>query len=298
MQVKPNLAVRVWGAVDNRLRALRLAIRNRVSKRAAIGEATADVSLTSYGVRLQKVHLAIESIAAGRVRPRRLILWLADDLRETGLPRGLARLQRRGLEVRYAPDTRSFKKFLPYVMGAASFEVPLVTADDDVIYPRRWLADIVARHDEFRATGLSAVIAYRAHRFGIEAGRVLPYTQWARSEVLEPSVLNFATGVGGVLYPLTMLEALRDAACGFKDVCPDADDIWLHYVAIRSGHAIAQVPPLLRRDFPLIPSTQRSGSLWSSNIRRNDAQISATYPESVLRALSLAVDEEGASGSA
>ena len=37
------------------------------------------VSLTTYGTRSRKAYLAIESIAQGRLRPSRLILWIDDE---------------------------------------------------------------------------------------------------------------------------------------------------------------------------------------------------------------------------
>ena len=77
-----------------RLTAARLALRNRCSTASILGEAEAVVCLTSHGNRLDRVHLAIESVGRGRLRPRRLILWLDGQVEDHQLPQALRRFAR------------------------------------------------------------------------------------------------------------------------------------------------------------------------------------------------------------
>src|ERR1019366_9435926 len=114
-------------------------IRNRFSRRSALGTANVAVSLTSYGDRLETVHLTIESIARGRFRPKQLILWLAQDDYQGCLPPAVQRLRQRGLEVRSCEDVGPHTKYYPYVLSQTTYEYPLVTADDDLFYPSTWL---------------------------------------------------------------------------------------------------------------------------------------------------------------
>ncbi len=71
------------------------------------------VSLTSYGTRIGRVAYAIESIAAGTARPRRLVLWLDDPTRFAARPAALRRLERRGLEVRLTENLGPHTKYFP-----------------------------------------------------------------------------------------------------------------------------------------------------------------------------------------
>lgn len=97
------------------------------------------VSLTTYGRRARTAYLAIESIARGDVRPSRLILWIDEESLLNSPPKTILRLQKRGLEVKGCKNYRPHKKYYPFVESQESFNLPLVTADDDILYPRYWL---------------------------------------------------------------------------------------------------------------------------------------------------------------
>lgn len=255
---------------------------NRQARTPAVQPDGPVVSLTTYGPRLGLVHYTLESIAAGRLKPSRLVLWLDHALYDAGLPDTLRRLQARGLEVKATDDLLSHKKYYPQVASEPGSALPLVTADDDVIYPAYWLQALVdhsARHP-------GAITCFRAHCVGFEPdGRLAPYESWPGCRATVPSALHFTTGVSGVLYPDSMQQALREAGTGFLQVCPRADDIWLNLVALRSGHPVAQVTPLGRRFFEL-PGT-REGALARYNVQGggNDRQLAATYTESDLARL-------------
>jgi len=260
------------------------------------------VSLTTYGPRLNSVHLTIESIGCGRRKPSRLILWLDDERRFKDLPDGVRRLQTRGLEVCLAPNLGPHTKYYPYVASLSVHTVPLVTADDDIIYPRQWLDSLWRAY----VTEPSKINCYRAHVValgsippkvipqstetspleggGQDSGRlvILPYRVWPPCQSRESSWRHFATGVSGVIYPPRFLEFLRAQGLGFKNCCPKADDVWLHAMALRAGMRIRQIGRLPRH-FPVVPDTQVQGLVHFNSFNGgNDHQISETYVESDL----------------
>ncbi|WP_146236825.1 hypothetical protein [Curtobacterium sp. MCBD17_030] len=253
-----------------------LALQNLLSRSTVLGDAGADVSLTTYGIREGFVFLTIESIARGQIRPRRLLLWL-DERPIRKLPRSLRRLQRRGLEIFWTEDIGPYKKIIPYVQSQRSPDVSVVTADDDVLYPVDWLYKIV---QAARTQDSADVIAYRAHRFTMdqERGGAAPYNSWPECRSADASSLNFATGVSGVLYSSKFQGVLRAAGFEFKQSAPRADDVWLHAVALRHDMSVRQVVADPQY-FPPIPLIQRFGSLAATNVSRsgNDAQIATTY---------------------
>ena len=52
------------------------------------------VSLTTFGNRIHNVHLAIESIMQGTVKPNKIVLWLAEDeFKNKNLPKGQAKIR-------------------------------------------------------------------------------------------------------------------------------------------------------------------------------------------------------------
>lgn len=68
------------------------------------------VSLTSYGSRIKQAHRAIEAMGRGRLKPKRLILWLSEEDLVNPLPSTLKRLMQRRQEIISCKDYRSFKK--------------------------------------------------------------------------------------------------------------------------------------------------------------------------------------------
>ncbi|MFJ4295130.1 hypothetical protein [Curtobacterium sp. NPDC089689] len=226
------------------------------------------VSLTTYGARARAVHLTLASIGAGSVRPSRLIVWIDDGALLAEPPRGLRRLVARGVELRPCEDLGPHKKYFPYVCSLAQHRVPMVTADDDVLYPRRWLETLVAEH----VRRPDAVFAHRVNRITVEDDRVLPYDRWERATSAEVTPRNYAVGVKGVLYPPAFLDALRDAGDGFRSVAPGSSDTWLHHRSLRAAVPVLPVTALDGVVFWPIRGLRRSPALLDQNVRagRND----------------------------
>jgi len=267
----------------------RLMQRNLHSRESLLSADGPVVSLTTYEPRWQRVHYTIESIGCGRLRPSRLVLWIAPSVLQLGTPTTLQRLVARGLEIRTCEDVGPHKKYYPQVCEGAALR-GLVTADDDVLYWGDWLetlAEAAARRPAF-------VHAHRVEVMRFEAdGRFAPYARWPACRTTAPSPLHFLTGVGGVLYPCAMQEALRDAGDGFRECCPRADDIWLNAVAWRSGTQVCQTrvfSPLLFE----VPGTRAHG-LARENVQGggNDRQLQMTYtPDERARLHSLAMQAQ------
>lgn len=258
--------------------AATLRARARWSRTPLVGDAPVVVSMTSYGRRLRTVHLALESIGGGRVRPRRLILWLEDHDVVADPPPTLARLVARGLEILPTTDWGPHKKYYPYAASTSPHRIPLVTADDDVLYGWRWLAFLLERHRQHPQD----VIAHRAHRVVLEEARIAPYAAWEDLDPGEAGPRTFATGNAGVLYPPAMLNALREAGTAFTTCAPRADDVWLHATALRADVTVRPVSDGLT-SYRAVPGAGLGG-LRAANVLGggNDEQIAATYgPEEV-----------------
>lgn len=269
------------------LQVARLRRRNRYSSAPVISPSGPVVSMTSYGARLQSVHLALESIAAGSVLPSRLILWVDTAEALTNLSQGLRRLVARGLEICLSDNHGPHTKYYPYLLSMDTLDVPLATADDDQLYGKWWLEGLIRSYGE----DPHLVNCYRAHTIRLEGDSIAPYRTWSPCRSTKPSLLHFATGVSGVIYPPFFLRQLKEVGAGFIQGCPNSDDIWLHATALRAGVKIRQLWERQLR-FPFSPGTQDMG-LYHSNVLndRNDDQIRATYNSDDLRRLKAAASE-------
>lgn len=261
-------------------RARRMALLNRLSTASVNGDGPV-VSLTTHGARVKRVYVTIETIARGIVKPSQLILWLDDPKVAARPPRTLRRLQRRGLELRVSQNYGPHTKYFPYVFEREQFERALVTADDDMLYPITWLAGLAAANEAHP----DEILCYRARRMQVADGAIAPYLTWPLVGTTEASPLNFATGVSGALYPPRFLAQLKSLGDGFREKCPRADDVWLHWAAVSVGRSVRQIESEAK-NFPTVPRTQER-ALQDANVLGggNDAQIAATYTPQSIHAL-------------
>jgi len=234
-----SLALKVFLHAQILVYTIGLKMRNLTSRRPILGTCGVDVSITTYGDRTRQVWRTLETIGSGEVLPQKIYLWLEDEAMVLNPPPALRRLMRRGLEIKHCMDYGPHKKYFPYVMQER-LERPLVTADDDVLYPPGWLAGLVESQSP------DEVIAYRAKVMSDD-----PYVLWPLCTSALPSENFLATGVSGVLYPPRVLRALRQRGDEFMRVCPRADDFWLHYAAVTSGVLTRQVSELPATWWPI-----------------------------------------------
>jgi hypothetical protein len=258
-------------------------LRNHLGSKAVVEPRGPVVSLTTYDGRIKSVYLAIESIARGELRPSRLILWIDDEGLFNNLPATILRLKKRGLEVSPSKNYGPHTKYYPYLESQDEFNAPLVTADDDMIYPKYWLrklADAFSENPEFVNCFWAHVVAMNEHGIGQSQG-------WIQCSTTEPRYRHVAAGVTGVIYPPAFLMKLKHAGAAFEECCPKADDLWLHVQALRSGYKIRPILPRLPYfSFRGIPGTQHT-ALCFYNVEGlgNDRQINATYNDADIELL-------------
>ncbi len=262
----------------------RLRQRNEQTSDSILGDADVVVTLTSHGMRVNDAYYTLESIGRGTVRPRSVILYLQDQNTIDELSEPMLKLVERGLEVRLSDNFGPHTKYFPYVSAIPRHERPLVTADDDTIYPKSWLHDLTSGWRRLPA-GAKEVLCIRSKTILLDDEGFEPYERWPFTIGDEASILHFATGVGGVVYPPELLDRLRDAGDDFVDKCLKADDVWLHATAIRNGFMIRQLGTMSEHP-PAIPSG-KGIALWRDNVTQggNDRAIALTYTDADLAAL-------------
>jgi hypothetical protein len=203
------------------------------------------VSLTTIAPRLPALDFVLTSLLDQSLPPERVVLAISHEpyLLDPGIGeadlspfvRSLAASGR--LEILDVPNTGSYRKLMPLL--ARGFDTPqwIATADDDVLYPRRWLEGLA----ETAMSSLKpAVAAYRCRAITAGPdGAILPYADWPlvncgpKPEAAAGRHL-FPTGRGGVLYRSDFfpgdidLEALRRLA-------PAQDDLAFRMATLAAG---------------------------------------------------------------
>lgn len=183
------------------------------------------VSLTSYPARIPGCHRTIQSLLEQNVAGNNVVLWLAREEfpgLEKDLPSELLTLVGDKFHIEWCDNLYSYKKLIPAL--AKYPDKVIITADDDVIYPQKWLQGLLDEH----LTTPNEVLAYRGRTFSVQPDGSIPrYRDWPVNDVFARENSFFLpTGVGGVLYPPRIF--FQDVAQSdvFLDICRHGDDLW------------------------------------------------------------------------
>ena len=225
------------------------------------------ISLTTIPSRLNKVWLTIESLLRQSKKPDKIILWLAEDeFHGIDLPEVLKGQQKRGLEIRYCKNLKSYKKFF-YTMLEHPNDYVLVV-DDDFIYSEKLLAEMMKASIE----NPDSIVCNRAHKIRMDKNGVFPYFRWIwyenrRIKEEYPSFHNFLTSGGGTLFPVWLLDKEIFREDVFIKIAPTADDVWLNFNAWRSRLKVVMTRGVLGYMIPI--HNNSDAGLYLKNLARN-----------------------------
>lgn len=229
------------------------------------------VSLTSFPARINDIWICIETILRQSYKPNMIILWLAEEqFPEKKLPENLLKLQERGLIIKYCDDLKSHKKY--YYTLKEYPNANIITLDDDSYYPENVLENLIKLHKE---SG-NSICANRAHKIAYTInGEIKPYRKWFHNykRLLNPSHILVPTGVGGVLYPANSLDPRILNKEIFKNICFQADDLWLKAHAYMNDSMVI-TSKKFNKDLIAVSKTQNEKLLSNNSFGGgNDEQL-------------------------
>lgn len=233
------------------------------------------VSLTSYGVRLQKAYLAVESLLSQSFKPNKIVLSLSHDIKYDDIPVLLKNQEKRGLELNFCKDLRSFTKLIPVLKKYP--DSIIITIDDDMIYPYDFVEYLVKAYIE----DPSKIYFYYGYKMSVDKYKnPLPYLKWCESPAVDSSLLNLPTGVDGILYPPECFfeDVTKDEL--FLKLCPHEDDLWFKVMTMLKGCECKYVPRALnpRKEFIPLPTSFVSSLRSINSVRDNsDKQFMNLY---------------------
>jgi len=209
------------------------------------------VSLTSIPSRLGTLHLVIRSLMDQEVLPKKIVLWLHDDLKNS-IPQKLSKLEGELFEIRFSSLTCSHRKLIHSIKAFP--ELPIVTCDDDLMYRRDWLSKIYAAH----LKRPNKIIGNRTvHINHDENDHPIPFKKWnyPTDKTANPMAAT-PIGAWGVLYPPESLSAKVTNADLFLKLAPKADDLWFKAMALVNGTVSIQASNVPKEPIP-IAGTQK-----------------------------------------
>jgi hypothetical protein len=225
------------------------------------------VSLTSFPVRFDTLHFALKSVLNQSMKPDVIFLCLtkSEVKDESELPQSVLDLKKYGLHIYFADDNlKPHNKYL-YAMKLYPNSL-IITVDDDNMYDKNLVSDLYASFQKYP----SAVCARRVHKIlKDEKNNTLPYNKWRYEfkKKTTPSHDLLATGVGGVLYPPGLLPPETFDSGKIRELCLNADDIWLKFMELKKNIPVVWVKG--RRVHPLNIKRAQKITLQKNNYHGN-----------------------------
>ena len=185
------------------------------------------ISLTTYGERINSVHIAIESLFEQTKKADRIILWLDEnEFIFDDLPLVLKKMINRGLEIKFCPNYKSYKKLIPVLM--LQEHALIITVDDDIIYPRTMIENMIKTHNKYPDC---VVFNYGLEILLNKKGEPLAYEKWrAKGDFCFPSLKYIGIGCGGILYPENVFHSDIFSIENIFDLAPTTDDLWFKFM--------------------------------------------------------------------
>ena len=229
------------------------------------------VSLTSFPPRFANIHLTLKSLLLQSEKPDRIIVYLGSDSSREQFTSEMLELEQYGVEyhIDHSRNLKAHKKYF-YAMQEFPDDV-VVTADDDVYYPSNWLSGLLKSYKKFP----NAVSARRVHLMKKNGKELALYNHWEDQcrRVKTPSFSLIATGCSGIPYPPHCLKPEAFDETTFRQLCFDADDIWLKCMEVLNDVPVVWVKNWEVDPLDVADSTKDALSSLNVDCRKNDAYL-------------------------
>ena len=255
------------------------------------------VSIALSSHRVASFERVLRTVIEQSLKPTSVFVWfsdhpylLDDGIEEADLPSSLVRFASESaidVEFRSTNNIGPHRKLLPLLRQVRHETRPplIVTADDDTLYPHRWLEALVAGHEESKCAS-----AFRARRARLAPSPDWDYEAWPLVDPFDEveSRRLFITGREGMAVLPNMFDA-RIYDPSFADLCPSRSDAWIaaalmanetRVVKLSKARVLPDASGLRLTaigDFPAARTDPPHNELWIFNKTRNSATLRRTF---------------------
>lgn len=194
------------------------------------------ISLTSTAVRIKYIFPTLYSLSSQTRKPNLIVLWLGENV--TYPLAVIKKIESLGIKIEYRKDLGPNTKY-HYAFSEYKNDL-VITVDDDILYHEDMIEELYSTYLE----NPDLVIARRMHKIRFNSDKSpAKYRDWLweYKDAALPSYDLLATGVGGVLYPPSIMALKCWQNTDFINVCPACDDIWLKFCELSQNIKVCPV---------------------------------------------------------
>lgn len=234
------------------------------------------LSTTTTKNRLNKIDVMLESIMRQKTKPKRIILWLSDEIKNEEIPKKVLKYKKRGLEIRFCKDMGPHTKSI-YTLEEFQKKNVVVSADTDMVYSKDFLTIFMKAHKKYPKD----ILCFRASIMNKENDKKLTnYLDWREDweNIKDPKKYAgpniFPKSDGGMLYPINSLPPETFNRI-FRKISRKNDDIWIKAMALLKDtncRKIRKMPQYVEETYGMGRT-----ALWNTNIHRNDKILKTVF---------------------
>lgn len=233
------------------------------------------VSLTTIPSRLKYILSTLNSILLQSRPPDRIYLNLPDESqrenRKYRLPK-VIKNDNRIVICRCGEDRGPILKLLPALAKEMNPETVIITVDDDTVYPRHIIRNLLKHHERLP----EAALGYRGWRLP-PSGRFFDRKVLFANQVRRPYRVDILSGVSAVLYLKKHFAVDFYRGAGLPPESYFVDDICISGYLNRAGVEKYVIPFPMREPFSRYVITSRSNPLWKINRDGRNDQVMLDY---------------------
>lgn len=193
------------------------------------------VSLTTYSKRINTVFLTIETLFRQKTKADRIILWLdKDEFTLENLPNTLKKQIKKGLEIDFYHNIKSYKKFIPSLQRYG--DDIIITADDDLFYSKKFIKRL---YDKYLVNP-NKVYYYYGFFYTDKNYHTLNFKKYEK--LYKCYKFNYIGTGGGVLIPPNIFrntDILKEEI--FMKLAPTTDDVFFSVMCIINNIQVEKI---------------------------------------------------------
>ncbi len=224
------------------------------------------LSCTTTVNRLDIFYYGIQSLLNQTLTPDLFIVNISeDDFKPKGNKELPSWLNNPKVKINLTKDIGPYTKLIPTFGFADSENDIIITADDDIIYHKDWLKQLV----ESSMNNPNLIVCSRARTMKKNVfNRWINYSMWKDVNYEYESLDLLPLGVGGVVYKKELLDMDFTLNRNFIELAPGTDDLWFKMASYRKNIRVKVIPAIDLNNMRIIHSL----GLEETNLKKSKKQ--------------------------